>query len=170
MSRGFLKEGDQEDIPLVTPRVPLPAGASNYVTPNGFDDLKLEQKSLIEERKILMEQSPEQNHVQINYLSAKLHLLDERINSAKIVDLARQPQNEIHFGSIVTLFKEVEDCECHYQIVGVDEANISLNKISFLSPIAMILLNKKKGDIVTLKTPKGNRVMQITNIEYPKVP
>ena len=111
MSRGFLKEGDQEDIPLVTPRVPLPPGASNYVTPNGFDDLKLEQKSLIEERKILMEQSPEQNHVQINYLSAKLHLLDERINSAKIVDLARQPQNEIHFGSIVTLFKEVEDCE-----------------------------------------------------------
>ena len=96
--------------------------------------------------------------------------IDERINSAKIVDLARQPQNEIHFGSIVTLFKEVEDCECHYQIVGVDEANISLNKISFLSPIAMILLNKKKGDIVTLKTPKGNRVMQITNIEYPKVP
>ncbi len=168
MSRGFVKEGDQEDVPLVTPRANLPYGVTNYVTPKGFEELKQEQKSLFDERKILSDESSENNRVQINYLTAKLHLLEERINSAKIVDLAKQPQNEIHFGAIVELFKEEENCECQYQIVGVDEANTTLNKISFLSPIAKVLLNNKVGEQVILKTPKGNRKMRIEAINYPQ--
>jgi transcription elongation GreA/GreB family factor len=67
-----------------------------------------------------------------------------------------------------TVYKEAENCNCHYQIVGVDEANIALHKISFLSPIAKVLLNKKIGDKITLKTPKGNRIMCIEAIEYPQ--
>lgn len=169
MSRGFVKEEDQEETPLVTPRVHLPPGATNYVTPNGFEELKLEQNSLLEELKILREQSFDKNRVQINYLTAKLHLLEERINSAKIVDLARQAQNKVHFGAKVSLYKEEEDCKCQYQIVGVDEANISLNKVSFLSPIAKVLLNRKVGDKITLKTPMGHRVMRIEAIDYPQV-
>ncbi len=169
MSRGFVKEGDQEETPLVTPRVHLPHGVTNYVTPFGFEELKQEQHLLLEERKILEDQSSEINRVQINYLTAKLHLLEERINSAKIVELDRQPQNEVHFGAIVSLFKEKEDCACQYQIVGVDEANISLNKISFLSPIAKVLMNKKVGDEVAIKTPKGDRFMKIEAIDYPQV-
>lgn len=166
MSRGFVKEGDQEETPIVTPRVHLPPGVTNYVTPNGFEALKQEQEALVAELKTLEEQSSEKNRVQINYLTAKLHLLEERIHSAKMVDLARQPQQEVHFGATVSLFKEAEDCACQYQIVGVDEANISLNKISFLSPIAKVLLQKKAGDKVTLKTPKGQRIMRIEAIEY----
>jgi transcription elongation GreA/GreB family factor len=168
MSRGFVKEGDQEDTPVVNPRVHLPHGVTNYVTPNGYEALKQEQNLLIEERKTLTEQSKENNRIQINYLTAKLLLLEERIHSAKIVNLGQQNQNEIQFGAIVTLYKEAENCNCHYQIVGVDEANIALHKISFLSPIAKVLLNKKIGDKITLKTPKGNRIMCIEAIEYPQ--
>jgi len=68
-----------------------------------------------------------------------------------MVDLSTQPQNEIHFGATITLFKQEENCECQYQIV--DEADVSQNKISFLSPIAKVLRNKKVGDIITLQTP-----------------
>ena len=168
MSRGFVKEGDQEETPIIKPRVHLPPGVINYVTPNGFEKLKTEQNSLKDEINKLEEQSFEKNRVEINYRTAMLQLLEERINSAKIVDLTQHSQDIIHFGSIVTLFKEAEDCLCHYQIVGVDEANISLNKISFLSPIAKVLLNKKVGDKVTLKTPKGQRIMRIESIDYPK--
>ena len=166
MSRGFVKEGDQEEIPLVPPRAYLPNGVTNYVTPNGFKELRHEQNSLISERKILKEQSAESNRVQINYITAKLRLLEERINSSKIVDLANQTQNEVHFGAIISLYKEEENCKAQYQIVGVDEANISQNKVSFLSPIAKILQNKKVGDKITLQTPKGKINMGIEAIDY----
>lgn len=166
MSRGFVKEGDQEEIPLVPPRAYLPNGVANYVTPNGFEELKTERNSLIDERRILKEQSIESNRVQINYITAKLRLLEERINSAKIVDLANQTQNEVHFGATISLYKEEEDCISQYQIVGVDEANVSQNKVSFLSPIAKILRNKKTGDKITLQTPKGKINMRIEAIDY----
>lgn len=166
MSRGFVKEGDQEEAPLVTPRAHLPVGVVNYVTPNGLKDLKHEQHLLVEERKVLIEQSNENNRVQINYISARLYLLEDRINSARIVDLSTQPQNEIHFGATITLFKNKEDREYQYQIVGVDEADVSQNKLSFLSPIATILLNKKAGDEIILQTPKGKINMKIEAIKY----
>jgi transcription elongation factor GreB len=166
MSRGFVKEGDQEEVPIVIPRANLPDGVTNYVTPNGFEELKQEHKSLIEEQKILNEQASDTNRVQINYLTAKLHLLEDRMNSAKIVDLSKQAQNEVHFGALIKLYKEEENCHCQYQIVGIDEANISMDKISFLSPIAKVLLNKKIGDKIILKTPMGDRIMRIDAIEY----
>ncbi len=52
MSRGFVKEGDQEETPLVTPRAHLPAGVVNFVTPKGLEELKEEQSALIEERRV----------------------------------------------------------------------------------------------------------------------
>ncbi|HNP17554.1 MAG TPA: GreA/GreB family elongation factor [Fulvivirga sp.] len=166
MSRGFVKEGDQEETPLVTPRAHLPAGVTNFVTPNGLEELNEEQSVLIEERKALSEQSKENNRVQINYITAKLSLLEQRINTARVVDLANQPQDEVHFGATITLFKKEEDCECTYQIVGVDEVNIAQDKISFLSPLAKALLTKKVGDEIVLQTPKGKRIMKILTIAY----
>lgn len=166
MSRGFVKEGDQEEIPLVTPRAFLPFGAINHITPNGLKELRQEQQLLVKELKTLNEQSNKDNRVQINFITSKLGLLEERINSARVVDLLNQPQNEVHFGATITLFEKKEDCECQYQIVGVDEANVSQNKVSFLSPIAKVLLNKKTGDEITLQTPKGKRILKIEAITY----
>ena len=166
MSRGFVRESDQEETPLVTPRAHLPAGAINYVTPTGLEELKEEQNALTEERAALIAQSLESNRVQINYITSKLGLLVERLNSARVVDLSGQQQDEIQFGATVTLFKKHEDCESQFQIVGVDEANVSKNKISFLSPLARVLQNKKTGETITLKTPKGEREMKVMKIEY----
>lgn len=44
MSRGFVKEGDQEETPIIPPRAALPAGATNYVTPTGMELLQAERK------------------------------------------------------------------------------------------------------------------------------
>lgn len=166
MSRGFVKEGDQEETPIVAPRAFLPKGAVNYVTAKGLNELKQERDLLLKKKNNLIEQSAEVNRVQINHNTAKLDLLEARINSARVVDLANQPLSEIHFGATVSLFKPEEKCECQYQIVGVDEANILQNKVSFLSPIARNLLNKKVGDSITLSTPKGERIMRIEAIKY----
>lgn len=166
MSRGFVKEGDQEEIPLLTPRANLPFGISNYVTANGLNELNEEREALIAERKSLMKQSKELNRIQINHITTKLSMLEERINSARIINLSNQTQDEVQFGAIVTIFKLKENCTSQYQIVGVDEANITKQKVSFLSPIAKILLRKKVGDIVSLQTPAGERQMEIKAIAY----
>ena len=166
MSRGFVKEGDQEEVPLVPPRAHLPVGVDNYVTPNGLEELLHEQDLLVEERRILTEQSKETNRVQINYISARLSLLEERISTARVVDSSDQPQDEVRFGATITIFEKEEDGESKYQIVGVDEADVSKNKVSFLSPFARVLINKKAGDEITLNTPKGKRIMKIEAIDY----
>jgi transcription elongation factor GreB len=50
--------------------------------------------------------------------------------------------------------------------VGVDETDISRGKISFLSPLSRVLTNKKVGDKVVLKRPKGDYVFEIMKITY----
>ncbi len=53
-----------------------------------------------------------------------------------------------------------------YKIVGIDEADISKNKISIASPIARALIGKKPGDEVKVVTPKGSATYEIRGIEY----
>ncbi|PID27736.1 MAG: transcription elongation factor GreA [Candidatus Cloacimonadota bacterium] len=167
MSRGFVREDDKEAVPLVTLRAPLPLGVRNYVTPEGFRQLKEEYRLLSEERKTLSDESPTENRVQINYITAKLQLLDERIKTAEIISpLNIKEKNKVRFGAVVTVFREDDGSLKKYQITGSDEADISLNKISFLSPLAKALLNKKSGDSVTVKTPSGSINFTIKLIEY----
>ena len=154
MSRGFVKEDDQEEIPLVPPRADLPEGVINYVTQVGLDELLKERQSLLNEIEQLDNTNEKERRITVNHINAKLQLLNNRISSAKRIDLSAQPQDEIRFGAIVTLFKPKENCNCQYQIVGVDEADISKGKVSFLSPIAKLLLNKKVGDKAILKLTK----------------
>jgi transcription elongation factor GreB len=166
MSRGFVREEDQEETPLVPPRAHLPFGIINYVTANGFEELMAEQNDLREDQKTLIAQSQDANRVQINFISSKLNLLIERIVSAKLIYATSQNKHKVLFGATVTLFEEKGNDKYHYQIVGVDEANVSLYKVSFLSPIAIILMNKKVGESITLKIPNGERTMKILRIEY----
>lgn len=146
MSRGFVKEDDQEEIPIVPPRADLPEGVINYVTQVGMEELLAEKQQLLNNIENLKIADENERRITVNHINAKLQLLNNRISSAKIIDLSAQPQDEIRFGATVSLkigaAKEVQK----HQIVGVDEADISKGKISFLSPIAKLLLNKKVGD------------------------
>jgi transcription elongation factor GreB len=93
-------------------------------------------------------------------------LLNDRIVTAKIVALIKQPINEVRFGTSITLKIGDETKLQRYQIVGVDEADISKGKISFISPIAIILLDKKVGEKAVLKLAKADRVFEIMEITY----
>lgn len=168
MSRGFVKEDDQEEVPMVPPRAPLPPGVPNYVTPSGMDELLAERQALMDERENLDISSDNERRIAVNHITAKLQLLNERITEAKIINLKDQPQDEIRFGARVTLKIEGSKDIQKFQIVGVDEADISRGKISFLSPLARLLTNKKVGDKVVLKNPKEDRVFEIMDITYPK--
>jgi transcription elongation factor GreB len=166
MSRGFVKEDDQEEIPMVPPRAYLPEGAINYVTPAGMDELLTEKQMLINEKDNLNITNENEKRIALNHINAKLQLLNNRIAEAKVVNLNEQPQNEIRFGASITLKIEATNTIQTFQIVGVDEANISKGKISHISPLAKVLINRKNGDKVILKLPKENRVFEIIGFAY----
>jgi transcription elongation factor GreB len=166
MSRGFVKEDDQEEVPIVPQRPYLPAGVTNFVTPLGMNQLLAEKQMLINEKDNLNNANEDEKRIALNYINAKLQLLNNRILEAKIVNLNEQPKNEIRFGAMITLKIEASKNIQIFQIVGVDEADISKGKVSFLSPIARVLINKKIGDKVVLKQAKKDIVFEIINIVY----
>lgn len=166
MSRGFVKEDDQEEIPLVPPRADLPTGTENFVTQNGMDSLLEEREELVREQDKLDSSQEKEYRISFNHINAKLQLLNERIASAKIVDPKKLPQDEIHFGAKVT-FKNVENNMTQtFQLVGVDEANISQKKISFITPLAKALMHKKIGEQAILNLGERKNIFEILKIEY----
>ena len=166
MSRGFVKEGDQEEIPILTPRAYLPEGVTNYVTQVGMDELLEEKQMLLGEIENLNTTNENERRIASNHLNAKLKLLNERILTAKIIDLDKQSPDEVWFGATVTLKIDNETKLQKYQIVGVDEADVSKGKISFISPIAKILISKKVGEKAILKLANGERIFEIMEIVY----
>ena len=166
MSRGFVKEDDQEEIPIVPQRAYLPEGVTNFVTRVGMNQLLAEKQMLIGEKNNLGSNSENEKRIALNYINAKLQLLNNRIAEARIVNLKEQPQNEIRFGATITLKIEASKNIQTFQIVGIDEADISRGKISFISPIARVLINKKIGDKVILNQAKKDIVFEIIDISY----
>ena len=140
MSRGFIKEGDQEEIPRVPMRAYLPQGVPNYVTKEGLDALKEELKNLETERL-----KAGDNYIMVNFIDATMKLLVDRINSAVEVDLPKAGKDTVSFGAWVRYNGRV------VRIVGVDEADVNKGLISFISPIAKSLIGKKAGDVIELK-------------------
>ncbi|MHC1777023.1 MAG: GreA/GreB family elongation factor [Lentimicrobium sp.] len=166
MSRGFVKEDDQEEIPMVPPRAFLPEGVPNYVTQAGMNELLAEKQALENEKDQLDNASENDNRIALNHINARLKLLNNRIFEAKIIVLSEQPQNEVWFGATVTLKIGSTQKIQTFQIVGVDEADVSKGKISFISPIARILIHKKTGDKAVLKRDRDDLVFEILDIAY----
>jgi transcription elongation factor GreB len=166
MSRGFVKEDDQEEIPMVPQRAYLPEGVANFVTPTGMEQLLAEKEMLLNEKNNLDNARENEKRIELNFINAKLQLLNNRIAEAKIVNPGDQPENEIKFGAIITLKTEESKDIKIFQIVGVDEADIPKGKVSFISPVARVLINKKTGDKVVIKQAGKDIVFEIIGITY----
>ncbi len=166
MSRGFVREGDQEEMPYVTPRAFLPPGMTNYVTQKGLDALLAEKEELIQEKEQFENHNENDRRVAVNHINSKMQLLQERINSARVINLSDQPQDEIRFGATVELILEATAEIQILQITGVDEADISKGKLSFISPLAKVLSNKKSGDRVSFKRANETVVYVIGKVSY----
>lgn len=165
MSRAFVNEDNQRDTPFVPPRADLPRGVPNYVTPAGIEALQQEKEELLEEIKRLTESDERDKLNAITIVSTKLHMLENRINSAQIVELVDDPTDKVRFGSVVSLQIGGQKKIQKFQIVGVDEADLKKGKIAFTSPIGRLLMNQETGSSVTLKLAQGERVFKILGIE-----
>jgi transcription elongation factor GreB len=164
MSRGFVKEDDQEEAPMIPPRAALPAGETNYVTPNGLKELKDEEEALIEERANLDKENDTERRRAQAVIDGKLKLLRERISTTRLLDPKYQPEDEVRFGALVELKQNGNTQK--FQIVGVDEADVKKQKIAFVAPIAKAITGKKVSDTVVFKLGEETRKLEILKITY----
>ena len=70
------------------------------------------------------------------------------------------------FGTYVTVLNLSNDKTFTYQIVGEDEADVKLGKISFASPLSRALIGKFSGDIAEFESPNGIQEYEIISVEY----
>ena len=167
MSRAFVNEDNQEEAPIIPPRAPLPNGETNYVTKTGLVLLKEERENLLEEiENIHKAEDDKERRFKMQFAKGKLRLLEERIGSARLLEVSEGETEEVRFGARVTLTFKGEKRKQTFQIVGVDEANIKEQKIAFTAPIAKTITGKKKGDEATLQLGRQERVMIIEGISY----
>ena len=73
---------------------------------------------------------------------------------------------KVVFGSTVVLADEETGGESTYQIVGEDEADIKAGRVSVNSPMARALIGKQEGDMAVVKTPAGERQLEVVEVRY----
>lgn len=104
---------------------------------------------------------------QQSFTEGRISDIEGKLSNAQIIDVTTiDAGGKVIFGATV----EIEDINTEdvvtYQIVGVDEADIKESRISVSSPIARGLIGKEVEDVVTIKTPSGNKEYEIISIQY----
>lgn len=100
------------------------------------------------------------------FIEGRIQELQGKISNAEIIDPSSMSGDRVVFGATVTIYDFDDDCEKTYQIVGDDEADIKENKISYSSPIARAMIGKRVGEELVIKTPGGNREIEIVEVEF----
>jgi transcription elongation factor GreA len=90
----------------------------------------------------------------------RIKKLGELVKNTKIVT-DNKKKNEISFNSKVSIRKEGSDDIHEYTIVGSEEADMRVKKLSHMSPLGSALMGKKKGDSFTFETPAGKQTYTI---------
>ena len=101
------------------------------------------------------------------FIEGRIAEIESKLSMAQVID-PKSLVNEDHvvFGATVTL-EDVDSGEkVTYQIVGEDEADLKVNKISINSPIARALIGKSEGDVATVRAPGGDREVEIGEIKF----
>ncbi len=180
MSKPFDTTSEQDDDQdEETPAIP--SGTKNYITPTGFARLKAEALNLLDKErpelvKVIQwaasngDRSENADYIygkrRLREIDRRIRFLTRRLDAAVVVDpAAREETDQVFFGATVTLVNEAGE-EKTYSIVGIDEADVSRGRISWISPLARALIKARDGDTVTLRTPGGDESYEIAGVEY----
>ncbi|MBA2651749.1 MAG: transcription elongation factor GreA [Tatlockia sp.] len=104
---------------------------------------------------------------QHGFNEGRIQELEAKLSHCQVVDITKLPNNgKVVFGATVDLCYLATDAEITYQIVGEDEADIKVNKISYSSPIGRALIGKQVDDTVSVQTPGGIVEYEIIEVHY----
>jgi transcription elongation factor GreB len=168
--------GETDDEPSA-----LPDGIKNYMTPQGFQQLRDELHRLmrVERPKVVEtvswaaangDRSENGDYIygkrRLREIDRRIRFLGKRLESSEIVDPAQQKnRDQVFFGATVT-YRTVLGGEHTITIVGVDEADLARGQVSWISPIARALRRAREGDVVDLRTPAGPERIEVLSISY----
>jgi transcription elongation factor GreB len=184
MSKAFVKESDaDEDDEGGLP--PIPPGAKNYITPQGYQRIREELLQLIDtERPEVVkivhwaasngDRSENGDYIygkrRLREIDRRIRFLTKRLDLAEVVDPSvHQGSDQVFFGATVTYLNGA-GTEQTITIVGIDELDPLKGKISWVSPVARALTKSREGDVVTLTTPAGVDELEILRVTYPSPP
>ena len=153
--------------------------ARSPITRNGYNQLHKELENLkkvtrpqvikaIEEARAHGDLSENAEYVAAkerqSFVEKKIHEIEQKLANSEIMDTANLPNDKVGFGSVVTLKNLGNGDEVTYQIIGPDESDISLGKISIASPLGKALIGKEVDEEVTVQTPGGLKKYTVLKI------
>ena len=150
-----------------------------YMTPEGYRTLVAELASLGEERTRVVrgvadaaaegDRSENAEYIygkrRLREIDRKMRALNKAIEAAVIVDPTEDRGDRVFFGAPVAL-EDGEGAVHTYQLVGEHETDAARGRISYRSPVGAALMRKNLDDEVTVRTPRGERVLTIVEIRY----
>ena len=182
MNKAFVKESDDTDDDLELGHPDVPAGTKNYITPAGHKRLRDELLQLLDtERPEVVklvswaasngDRSENGDYIygkrRLREIDRRIRFLTKRLDLAEVVDSSKQENvDQVFFGATVDYAGEDGDTKT-VTIVGVDEVNLDIGYVSWISPVARALLKAKTGDTVALHTPAGVQQIDILDVRYP---
>ena len=104
---------------------------------------------------------------QQGFIEGRIQDIESKLSNAQIIDVRHMTNNgKVIFGATVEIMHTESEEVRIYRIVGDDEADIKIGKISVNSPIARGLVGKLEGDIVLIETPAGRVEYEIAVVRY----
>ena len=101
------------------------------------------------------------------FIEGRIQEIESKLSRMQLIDITQLNQDgRCVFGTTITLLNIADDRKISYQIVGEDEADIELGKISCHSPIAKALMGNEEGDEITVNAPKGDILYEILKVQY----
>ncbi|HKA88794.1 MAG TPA: transcription elongation factor GreA [Haliangiales bacterium] len=104
------------------------------------------------------------------FVEGRIRDLEAKLALADVIDPARLSGDRVVFGATVTVADTETAEETTYRIVGEDEADIKLGLISVSAPVARALIGRVVGDTVRVRTPKGQRELEVVGVRFQAMP
>jgi len=98
-------------------------------------------------------------------IEASLADIEDRLARALVIDPTTLSGDKVVFGATVSL-KDEDDKPVKYQLVGQQEADARVGRISYNSPLGRALIGRQVGEEVEVTTPSGDRYYEIERIEF----
>lgn len=95
------------------------------------------------------------------YVAARLAQLKERLGALSMLNLDNIPNDRVSLGSTVRVLDLDTEEEQTYELVLSEDADASVGKVSTGSPIGRALMGSRVGDEVSVRTPKGERELEV---------
>ena len=101
-----------------------------------------------------------------SFIEGRVREIEDKVSRAQVIDVKQLTGDNIKFGATVLIAAEDTGEESTFQIVGVDESDVTVGLLSVTSPLARALIGKTEGDSVDVATPSGGKSYEVVSVRY----